>query len=529
MRQYASYLWYERAETNFTPGPGVRLRPRRGQGRGVGGEDRPARPRSTWPRRGGSKPGDERAIAGRDGATSSRSSGPACVAVEQRDRATAEPSHVAALRRPSPRGPIAARFTASEEGDGDRRLLSGKLREEDGLGHEEAVRDAVVGVLMSPHFCYRVDLPGEGGAGGGIRPLSDDDAGQPAELFPLVEHARRADYWPAPAAGDLHQARGTGRPRPGGCSATAGPAAWATRVRRQLARLPPLRGAQRRRPRPVPEPSTTSCGGRCSRSRLQLLPRRRPPRPAGPVNSSTAGTPSSTRPWHGTTACPIPPGRARGCLDVGSTTRRSSGRGGLLPMAVFLTKNAPGLRHQPGEARVLGRPPPPRREHPAPAGRRARAAERRVQARRADIARGPGKAPGSTRAAPAATSGSTPSAWPSRATARSGEARKRDLGGRAGRRPGRLPRRGRGGGGRGPAGVSDDERRRRGVRREPLPEAPGLCPRPDPDPLGRRHRRGQMRARLAADSDRFGRAWSRGSSRARNSGTSDSRSRRRRG
>ena len=30
------------------------------------------------------------------------------------------------------------------------------------------------------------------------------------------------------------------------------------------------------------------------------------------------------------------------------------GRGGLLPMAVFLTQNAPGLAHQPGEARLLG-------------------------------------------------------------------------------------------------------------------------------------------------------------------------------
>ena len=56
--------------------------------------------------------------------------------------------------------------------------------------------------------------------------------------------------------------------------------------------------------------------------------------------------------------------RSTGCA---STTRRSYGRGGLLPMAVFLTQNAPGLRTSPVKRgywvvrRVLGEtiPPPP--------------------------------------------------------------------------------------------------------------------------------------------------------------------------
>ncbi|QDV86017.1 DUF1592 domain-containing protein [Planctomycetes bacterium TBK1r] len=33
------------------------------------------------------------------------------------------------------------------------------LRESDGLEHEDAIRDSVVAVLMSPNFCYRLDLP----------------------------------------------------------------------------------------------------------------------------------------------------------------------------------------------------------------------------------------------------------------------------------------------------------------------------------------------------------------------------------
>jgi Protein of unknown function (DUF1592)/Protein of unknown function (DUF1588)/Protein of unknown function (DUF1587)/Protein of unknown function (DUF1595)/Protein of unknown function (DUF1585) len=33
-----------------------------------------------------------------------------------------------------------------------------KMREKDGMSHEDAIRDSVVNVLMSPHFLYRVDL-----------------------------------------------------------------------------------------------------------------------------------------------------------------------------------------------------------------------------------------------------------------------------------------------------------------------------------------------------------------------------------
>ena len=45
------------------------------------------------------------------------------------------------------------------------------LRTDDKLDHEEAVRDSLVAILMSPHFCYRVDVPQ---SGDGIFPLSAD-------------------------------------------------------------------------------------------------------------------------------------------------------------------------------------------------------------------------------------------------------------------------------------------------------------------------------------------------------------------
>ncbi|MEQ9406577.1 MAG: DUF1592 domain-containing protein [Fuerstiella sp.] len=44
------------------------------------------------------------------------------------------------------------------------------LRDRDGLNHEEAIQDTTISVLMSPHFCYRVDLLG---SGPGRQPLTD--------------------------------------------------------------------------------------------------------------------------------------------------------------------------------------------------------------------------------------------------------------------------------------------------------------------------------------------------------------------
>ena len=102
----------------------------------------------------------------------------------ERARLAAEPSHLEALVKFAERA-YRRPLSAAERDD----LLAfyHKLREQDDLGHEEALRDTLVSVLMSPHFCYRFDLaePGDDGAAAvGLR------AGQPAELFPLVEHAR---------------------------------------------------------------------------------------------------------------------------------------------------------------------------------------------------------------------------------------------------------------------------------------------------------------------------------------------------
>jgi len=75
------------------------------------------------------------------------------------------------------------------------------LRDKDGLSHEEAMRESVVSVLMSPDMTYRIDLVA---AGNGIHPLTDYELASRLSYFlwsslpddELLAHA---------AAGDLHR------------------------------------------------------------------------------------------------------------------------------------------------------------------------------------------------------------------------------------------------------------------------------------------------------------------------------------
>ena len=145
--------------------PRVRLRPRRGQGRRLRGQDQAARrglPGEGAPDR------RRRAPRSRRSPTSSRSSPRASAGSSatgpRPSRATSRPS------RRSPSGPIAARSRRTNATGSPTSI--GHSASEDGLGHEDAVRDTVVGVLMSPHFCYRVDLPGGGARASGRSPTT---------------------------------------------------------------------------------------------------------------------------------------------------------------------------------------------------------------------------------------------------------------------------------------------------------------------------------------------------------------------
>jgi hypothetical protein len=272
--------------------------------------------------------------------------------VEQARRG-AEPGHLKALAAFAERA-YRRPLSAAERDD----LLTfyRRLRREGDLGHEEALRDSIVGVLMSPHFCYRLDL---GETGTGVKPLSDHALASRLSYFrwssmPDAELLARA------AAGDLRK-----------------PEVLTAQVRRML-RDPKVRGL------------ATEFGGNWLDFRrfeehhavdhdrfpgftneLRQAMFEEPVRYFVDVaqrNRSTLDVLYGTdtfvnRPLARHYRMPEPTGD--GWVHVTDANRY--GRGGMLPMAAFLTKNAPGLRTSPVKRgywvvrRVLGEaiPPPP--------------------------------------------------------------------------------------------------------------------------------------------------------------------------
>ena len=177
------------------------------------------------------------------------------------------------------------------------------------------------------------------------------------------------------AAGDLQKPR---RARRAGAADAEGPARPRPghRVRRQLARLSALRGAQRRRSRAF-HGFDNELRRRCSRSRSGSCSTSS----ARIARSSTSSTPitrSSIPCSRSTTGC-----RSRSPATISGSRvddAASYGRGGLLPMAVFLTKNAPGLRTSPVKRGYWVVKQRARRADSAAAGGGAGAAARRGQA-----------------------------------------------------------------------------------------------------------------------------------------------------
>ena len=113
-------------------------------------------------------------------------------------RLKAEPRHLAAVQEFTARA--YRRELTKAESDG---LVSfyRLLRDDDGLSHEEAIQDTIVSVLMSPFFCYRVDLIGKGD---GQRPLTDDELASRLSYF-LWSSLPDAELLDAAASGRLSQ------------------------------------------------------------------------------------------------------------------------------------------------------------------------------------------------------------------------------------------------------------------------------------------------------------------------------------
>ncbi len=116
----------------------------------------------------------------------------------EKARVAAEPSHVASLltfaerahRRP---------LTVAEKDD----LLAfyKQHRAKDELSHEDAIRDALASVLLSPHVLYRVDLAQPGAA---TRPLTDYELASRLSYF-LWASIPDVELLACAAKGDLHK------------------------------------------------------------------------------------------------------------------------------------------------------------------------------------------------------------------------------------------------------------------------------------------------------------------------------------
>jgi Protein of unknown function (DUF1592)/Protein of unknown function (DUF1588)/Protein of unknown function (DUF1585)/Protein of unknown function (DUF1595) len=278
----------------------------------------------------------------------------------ERMRVEAEPGHLSSLLRFAAR---AYRRPLSQPERDKMLAYYHSLRTEGGLTHEEAVRDSIVGVLMSPKFCYRIDPVGA------AAPTSAK-AGQPLSGYAL---ASRLSYflWSSmpdeellarAANGDLQkpdvlvgQARRMLKDdRARGLAVEFG-ANWLDFRRFEenntvdRERFPSfnneLRQAMFEEPVRFMEDVI-----RHDRSVLDLL-----------YANYTFVNPVLARHY----GMPEIAGDAAQWVRVDDAGQY--GRGGVLPMAVFLTQNAPGLRTSPVKRgywvarRVLGEtiPPPP--------------------------------------------------------------------------------------------------------------------------------------------------------------------------
>jgi len=236
-----------------------------------------------------------------------------------------------------------------------------RLRKESGLEHEDAIRNTLVSVLVSPHFCYRLDL-GEGQsptAGGGLHPLSDQAlasrlsyflwASMPdKELLDLA--AARRLHEPAVLVAQAH--RLLADPRARGL-ATEFVANWL-----DFRRFEQHNGVDRDRFPGFDNDLRQAMFEEPIRFTLDVIQHDRPVLDF--VYGHHTFVNASLAKHYG-----MPAVNGDGWARVERADRY--GRGGLLPMAVFLTANSPGLRTSPVKRgywvvrRVLGEriPPPP--------------------------------------------------------------------------------------------------------------------------------------------------------------------------
>ena len=264
----------------------------------------------------------------------------------------AQPSHLEALQNFSER---AFRRTLAETERVELLAFYRTLRKE-GLGHE----DAVVSVLMSPHFCYRIDLPQAGEA---ARPLSDYALASRLSYF-LWSSMPDRELLERAATGDLHQPkvliaqsrRMLQDPRIRGLATEFG-GNWL-----DFRRFEEHNGVDRERFKNFTNQLRQSMYEEPIRFFVDLV--RRDGSVLDFLYAKHTFVDQVLAEHYG-----MPVGDVGPHEWVRVDDARRYGRGGLLPMSAFLTKNSPGLRTSPVKRgywvvrRLLGQriaPPPPK-------------------------------------------------------------------------------------------------------------------------------------------------------------------------
>jgi hypothetical protein len=254
-------------------------------------------------------------------------------------KAAAEPSHLDALLAFARR---AYRRPLTEPEAADLIGFYRSLRDQR-LGHEEAIRDVVTSVLMSPHFCYRVDSLSDGAAAapttGEVRPLSDYELASRLSYFlwssmpdeELMKHA---------AAGDLHnadvltaQSRRMLQDRRAWGLATEFAGNWL-----DIRRFEEHNAVDRERFPGFTNELREAMFQEPIRFTLDIIQRN------GSVLDFLYGDYTFVNPVLARHYGMPQPGAGK-WIRVDNAQKYA--RGGLLPMSAFLTKNAPGLRTSP--------------------------------------------------------------------------------------------------------------------------------------------------------------------------------------
>lgn len=279
----------------------------------------------------------------------------------ERARAEAEPLHLQALQT------FAARAYRRPLTETERTSLLEFYRSvrQQGLDHEEAMRDSIVSVLMSPDFCYRIDLvaanrPTTRSTAAPAIPLSDYALASRLSYF-LWSSMPDAQLLAKAASGELHRPevltteakRMLEDPRVRGLAVEFG-GNWL-----DFRRFEEHNAVDRERFQMFTNELREAMFEEPVRFMLDMVQQNRSVLDllysketfVNPVLAKHYGMPAiegGPDTWAKVDAAPY-------------------GRGGLLPMGVFLTKNAPGLRTSPVKRgywvvkNVLGEriPPPP--------------------------------------------------------------------------------------------------------------------------------------------------------------------------